>query len=693
MDQTQAFAGEVPDDVRAIAPLPPLSLDRGFFRFALPRRPRNNHMTLRVFLFILVSAGALDATSLHAQMRLGEDDTLFFAFGEQVTVTATRLPTALEHAPAATEVFTARDIERLPVHAVSDLIAVTPGGTLRDYGGSGALQLASLRGLGAEYTLVLLNGIRLNGAQNALVDMGQLSLRQVDRVEIARGGFAALYGSNALGGVVNIVTGQHAVRPSLQLGYGGFGWMKAAASAGVQGTAGRAFAEVRYEEADNDYEFTPSWGGDALTRRNAGSLRRAVTAGGSLLMTDASLSLYVDAHDHESGTPGAVFSTAQGRARQRDEALLLSLQLDWAASANGRLRASLGGRSARQQYSDPGLVVAGAALDSRYDNRRLSASVSWEQSLTNRHRLIAGVEGSFDEMESAEVRALPRRQGLALFGAAEAVLDIAGRPLRIFPSLRYETVRDTEVARDYDEATPSVGLHFGLTDALALRARWSRGFSAPTFNQLYWREGGNPDLRAEYSTAWEAGLILSTPALLASAELTFFHHDITDKIVWTPGQGLYWTPRNVQHVLSTGAEVATMLRFFHDHLRLRLSAQWMDTRKINASFPGDATEGKQLIYVPRWSGAAVLGASLAPGLSASATLRVLGERYYTESNDAALSAHAVLDCAVTVGRDLAGLHGDLRLELRNALDSTYEVVAFYPMPGRHVRATFTTTIL
>ncbi len=653
-------------------------------------------MTLRVFLFILLSSVTLPVAlpPLCAQMRLGEDDTLFFAFDEQVTVTATRLPTALEHAPAATEVYTARDIARLPVQTVSELMAVAPGSTLRDYGGSGALQLASLRGLGAEYTLVLLNGMRLNGAQNATVDMGQLSLRQVDRVEISRGGFAALYGSNALGGVVNIVTAQHAVSPSVQIGAGAFGWKQAAAAMGVQGTAGRAFADFRYEEADNDYAFLPSWGGDERERRNANMLRRALTAGGNLLLKDATISVYADAHSHESGTPGAVFSASQGRARQRDDALLLSLQLDWAASATGRLRAALGGRTGRQQYRDPGLIVAGTALDSRYDNRTIHASLAWEQSLTDAHRVVTGIEGSFDELESAEVRALPRRRGMAVFTAGELRFNVADRDLRLFPSLRYEGIRDADGARSYDELTPSLGLHYTLLPGmLALRARWSRGFSAPTFNQLYWREGGNSALRPEYSTAWEAGFILTSSSFLASTELTFFHHDITDKIVWTPGEGLYWRPNNIQHVLSTGIEAAAMLQLFRDRLRLRLSAQWMDARKMNASFAGDATEDKQLIYVPEWSGAAVLGASITRDLAASATLRMLGKRYYTEINDASLPVHAVLDCAVTLGRDIAGLRGDLRLELRNALDASYEVVAFYPMPGRHVRATYPTTIL
>ncbi|PLX31473.1 MAG: hypothetical protein C0600_05635, partial [Ignavibacteria bacterium] len=202
-------------------------------------------MTLRFFIVLLFLSAPLSAeaqrvlseddsllfaaaeqvvgTAGSASVHSAADDTLFFAFEDQVTVTATRVPTRLADAPAPIAVFVARDIARLPVRNVSELVALSPGAVLRDYGGTGTLQLASLRGMGAEYTLVLLNGLRLNHAQNASVDLGQLSLRQVERVEIARGGFTALYGSSALGGVVNIVTARHDVRPSLQLGYGAFG--------------------------------------------------------------------------------------------------------------------------------------------------------------------------------------------------------------------------------------------------------------------------------------------------------------------------------------------------------------------------------------------------------------------------------------------------------------------------------------
>ncbi|MBN1447102.1 MAG: TonB-dependent receptor [Bacteroidetes bacterium] len=647
--------------------------------------------TLRLFYIIpLLTAYALSA---YGQKWHVTDDTLFFALRDHVTVTASRLPMVLGQAPAATDVFTARDIERLPARSVSDVVALAPGATVRDYGGTGALQLASLRGLGAEYTLVLLNGMRLNGAQNALVDLGRLSLRQVDRIEIARGGLASLYGSNALGGVVNIVTARRPVQPALQLGYGAFGWKQAAFSAGEQGRAGRLFADLRYEEADNDFPFLPSRGGEDITRRGADIIRRNLSAGGTLFLPDATVSLYADLLSARTGTPGAVLSASQGRARQNDDAALFSAQLDWRLDARRILRVGTGGRIGRQEYRDPSILIGGGELHSVYNSRQLTASVVLEQSFTPEQRISLGLEIASDQLDSPEIRNSPLRRQAAAFAAGDIRIPLAGTDIRFFPSLRYDGIFDNVDEREIQAVTPSLGVRLAmLPGTLALRGRWSRGFSAPTFNQLYWREGGNPALRPEYSTAFEGGLVYTGSGILTSAEITAFRHDITDKIVWAPGQGIYWTPRNVQHVISDGVEAAATLRMFGEHVGLRLSGQWMSARKMNASFPGDATQGKQLIYVPEWSGAATLSATVIEPLTASATVRVLGPRWYTESNDASLPAHAVIDLAVTGRIELLGTVQQLKAEILNLLDASYEVIAFYPMPGRHMRLTLTTSL-
>jgi iron complex outermembrane receptor protein len=207
----------------------------------------------------------------------------------------------------------------------------------------------------------------------------------------------------------------------------------------------------------------------------------------------------------------------------------------------------------------------------------------------------------------------------------------------------------------------------------------------PTFNQLYWREGGNPSLRPEYSTSFDAGLVHTADGGSAVAELTVFHHDVTDKIVWAPSSGLYWTPRNVQHVRSTGVEAQLQLQW--ERLAVRANGQWISSRKVNASFAQDATTGKQLIYVPEWSGALTFAVAPAVWLDASLTMRVLGQRYYDESNTVALPAHGVVDVAITAEAALQGVATTWKAELLNALDASYEVIAFYPMPGRHLRLT------
>ena len=654
-------------------------------------------MILRFFVFLTLLGALLPAIPSTAQRRLAEDDTLFFALHDAVTVTATGVPTALRDAPAAVDIYAARTIDILPARSLSDLLSLTTGATVRDYGGSGSLQLASLRGLGAEYTLVLLDGMRLNGAQNALVDVGQLSLDAVDRIEIVRGGLASLYGSSALGGVVNIVSARERPPLSAMLGLGAFGWRLGGLAAGTQGRAGRAWADFRYEERRNDFPFTPTWGSEQLRRENAAMFRRTLAAGGTLLLPSAALTARTDLSQLDSGTPGAVFTSSQGQASQRDRHALLSLQLDAQLAPRRQLRVTTGVRAARQEYRDPAYRIGDRDLESRYDQTQFLGSALLEEEFAGGHRLLGGLEAQLEQLASPDLPLRPHRVQAALFASGDIHLRVAGLPLRLYPALRYDMISDDieAVAGARPEAlqqlSPSLGMHFSILPAtLGLRARFARAFAAPTFNQLYWREGGNPGLRPEYSTAFDAGIVHTAGEGLLTTELTYFHHDITDKIVWAPSSGLYWTPRNVQHVRSSGIEAQLQLQW--DLFSLRAGGQWMSSRKINAAFPGDATAGKQLIYVPEWSGALTFAAAPLDWLQASLTGRLLGQRYYNETNTASLPTHAVADLAVQAELGFSSVQTNWKAELLNMFDAAYEVVAFYPMPGRQLRLTVRTTL-
>lgn len=126
----------------------------------------------------------------------------------ETVVTATRIPTALERIPAGVTVIDRETIERRGYQTLAETLAAVPGFRLRSSGGPGAETLAFIRGAETRHTLVLLDGVPINDPSNpgGLFDFGKDSLGDVERIEIVRGPMSTLYGSGAIGGVINIIT-------------------------------------------------------------------------------------------------------------------------------------------------------------------------------------------------------------------------------------------------------------------------------------------------------------------------------------------------------------------------------------------------------------------------------------------------------------------------------------------------------
>ncbi len=649
---------------------------------------------LRIQILISFFLAVLTTATVVAQTSHRDDDTLFFSIDDHVVITATRVPTKLQNAPAATEVLSSAQLRLLPVLDMGDVMKLTTGATVRDYGGGGSLQLVSLRGLGAEYTIVYLNGIRLNDAQNSTVNLSLLPMQAGDQIEIARGGFTALYGNSALGGVINLRSGSGSTPPTLSFGAGSFGWKTLKASVGEQGSAGRFLANVSYEESDNDYVFTPAKASsgaiqessDQVTRQNAGYIRRGASLSGMTTFAASTFSAFGRWSGTDAGVPGAYTGSGQGKARQNDDQLYGTLSLKTQTSNDAILGIDGIFRSTIQTYSDPGYIIDGSPLESRYDNLHIGLNGRYEQSFSPNFQLNGGIELSRDELASEQVTGVPLRWTTSAWAAAEWNIGA----LRLYPSLRYDGLFDTPGDRDLRQLNPSLGLNFRLSDILSLRGRATRSFSSPTFNQLYWRQGGNLDLRPEFSYAFDAGFRWRAHETFVTVDLTGFHHDITDKILWMPGTGIYWTPVNIRHVISNGVELALNGSFAARSLWYKLSGSWISSRKVNSAFEGDKTTDKQLIYVPEWRGSAVLYGAALPWLTLSLTGQFVGTMYYTETNDRSIPAHAVADVAAVVDFKTAGVGFSAKLEFLNLFDTSYQAVAFYPMPGRHLRMTLTT---
>ncbi len=137
-------------------------------------------------------------------------------------VTASRQVESVQDSVAATTVFTRQDIDRLQPASVADLLRRVPGASITTTGGIGSLTTLSLRGTGATQSLVMIDGQRIGSASAGQASLEFISVDQIERIEVVRGPRSAIYGSDAIGGVVQIFTrqGSEGLQPRLRLGIG-----------------------------------------------------------------------------------------------------------------------------------------------------------------------------------------------------------------------------------------------------------------------------------------------------------------------------------------------------------------------------------------------------------------------------------------------------------------------------------------
>ena len=652
--------------------------------------------TLRIFsplIPLLLVQNSLASPPDSTRVEGSAPDTLVRGYTlNEIVVTATRRGVASSSAPSAVTVVPREAIEAMPGTLLSSALSWTPGLSLRAYGGGISVQTISLRGMSPEHTLLLVDGQRYNSFQNGLADFGILSSSPVDHVEIVRGGSSALYGSDAVGGVINVIT--------RAAGEGVHG--SASAMAGSKHSSG---SELRVEAGEGDLGFLGSLRreqgrGDYEFKFNDGRTETTLTRGGedySLFTGNAradwrvSPSLRSTASftyaDADRGSPGVVTDpSSTGRGRLWDRLEYLRGGIDWDAAGGLSLRVNGSAHYGLEQYDDPGQLLNGATVHSLYANHDVivtpEALFDFSPALSG----LGGVEYARASLHSSETVEALRIQRSA-FLSTEHLFPLpwqAPFELIFYPSVRYDAYSD--VAGD---VSPRLGLNIGLIrdPSLRLKASYGKSFRAPVLNDLYWIEGGNPALRPERALSFDAG-VCSDLNLWGSLriEASYFSIDSRDRIVWVPVSGTFWSPKNISSVTSRGAEAEAAWTGFGGVIRLTLNGTWTNVTKTSADFPGDPTEGKRLIYEP-----AQTFNGVAEGRLGSVTLLLrhswISYRYTTEINDRFLPAYSLESAAVRYGLPVGLFNASLKAEVNNILSTSYQVVALYPMPLREFRVT------
>jgi vitamin B12 transporter len=563
---------------------------------------------------------------------------------DAVQVTATRLEKPLDEALASVTVLDRADIEASQAPDLIDLLGRQAGIDVARTGGPGAGSALFLRGGNSNHALILVDGIRVNSTGQGVFDFAHLPLEQIERIEIVRGPRAALWGSDAIGGVVHVFTRDPA-GASARVFAGSYGRAGASVAAGF-GDDDRGFGitagvdHVDGFSATNEdaiYSYDPD--DDGYRNRNLG-VRGTTTLGSQRLGFSAVAT---------RGEPE--FDQGETTARNASGGVTLAGPL--AARWNHVLTVG----HAREDLDTVG------AYGNAFRSRRTSLDWVHDVQVGADARVLAGINWQREDGTSSDVFS-----GTLFDEDRDSRAVFAGYGGRFGAHVLDLSVRHDDSSQYGGATTGNAAWGWDATDALQLRLSWGEGFRAPNFNELYYPDqgfgfAGNPDLRPETSETWEAGLALR-PADAHRFGASAYRTRVRDLIAFAaPGTN---DAINIQRAELDGVEFE--YRFERDAWTAGGNASWLDA--INAS------TGQELLRRAKRKAHADVGYRFDNGLE----LGVDGDYVSSRADYGAdLDAFALMHL-----RAAWTLSPSWRIEgrLENVFDRDYTLVHGYNTPGR-----------
>ena len=494
---------------------------------------------------------------------------------------------------------------------VEELLDQVPGARVTHTGGVGSRSTLSLRAAKSEQVLVLLDGVRLNSPERGAADLSTIPVRQVARIEVIRGGGAARFGSDAVGGVVSITTRKAAsdgVHADASLSGGGV--TLRGGDVAVSGASDRGSALLTYSRlsAENDYLFDlPSVRGSGPTftfrRLNAGFAEDAGLLRGTLALGPLThLDTTVDLYQKNGGQPGSVY----GKPREGSTSDDLSCTTSDESYRRGLARLAL----TRQRFLGGGFELAGSVRSEDSDLEDPGGACDFVNPMNTGGRDHA----SWRERESAfEASWVSERltwdfvelSGRAVTGLRYTTVDSSdadihrrtlfnvsllpelaffGRTLRILPAFGVETANSSSglarssvsqslVETDPHEPTawlPGVGAILEIAPGFRFKANWKRVMRRPTFVELYHPDWtfirGNPNLVPERGWNADVGFEIASPGAGpvrdVGLQLTLFQRELDQNIEWLLSRANSYMPLNTGPMRALGGEVALSGTFF-----------------------------------------------------------------------------------------------------------------------------------
>jgi outer membrane cobalamin receptor len=577
----------------------------------------------------------------------------------EIVVTATKTEKELKDVTQSVTVVTAAELRNSGATNTAEALRTVTGVFLTDQGTPGSLATLSIRGSSYSQVLVLLDGVRMNSPRDAGADLSALpvALDDIERIEIVRGSSSALYGADAVGGVVNIITKKPVGTVSRISGAAGSnGYDNLQLSTSLRKGAG-------YYSVSGSRETSDGY------RLNS-DLEQWIVNGraGYDVSKDTSFDVTANYIGKENGAPGSLqFPSLYARQLERD--LVLGASFRTRLSKVLDLKVSGSRNEDLLRYQDAFPAFGPPPINSQHTSvsKAGEVQVNWLAGSWNIFSL--GYEQRKDSLHSTDSGQHATTND-AWFLQDEMSL---GDSLIVVVGGR----KDKHSVYG-DRFSPRTSARYLVAGSgTIIRASYGKSFRAPTFNDLYWNDPfsvGNPNLKPESAKEYEAGI--EQPFGPGNRiKLTGFRRKVTDLIIWNllvfPIK-----PENIGKADIKGAEAEAAFRFSDT---VGLGANYTYLKAID-----DVTGDK--IYNTLYPKNQVKGHI---DISLDADVHLFTEVRSVENYvpaGAPAWRYTVVDAKIAqkFGRR-SDAKGEIYFAMTNIFDRKYEVVQGYPMPPKEIR--------
>ena len=606
---------------------------------------------------------------MHTHLKpLAASLSLLFVTGVQaeqnldpVVVTATRQATRVTEVLSDVTVINSADIRNAgPVATVGELLARQPGIEFKQNGGPGAISDLFIRGSNSSHVLLLVDGMRIGSVTTGTSSWESIPIEQIDYIEIVRGPASSLYGSDAVGGVVQIFTkrGDGPPRTFVEAGYGTYN-TKAVVTGITGGQDGWRYAfQVSDKRSDSFSAFTnpskPYYNTDKDGYQITGS-------SGSLSYSPASGRefginyLYSDGWSRFDDTPAS--------HDHKQKKTLYSANL----FSKNRLTDNWTGTVQIGQSVDDSRNLDNGQVTSSY--RSTQNQYLWQNDIKlSVGSALVGVERVEQHVSSDTSYVLSERSINSVLAGWKAQIDRH--------NLQFNARQDSN-SQFGDKVTGMAAYGYQLARQWRGNVSWGSAFKAPSFNDLYYPSTiygiSNPNLKPESSDNKEVALHYETDTQHAS--VTFYRNEVKDLIQWVPVDPTYttsyaWTPSNISSATLTGWTLAYTGKV-GDY---RLSGS------LDIQDPRDDVLQKTLLYRARQLAKLVASRDFG-NFSAGAELQAVGKRYADAANTDELGGYMLANLRASYRLDK---EWSLFANANNIFDKKYVLAKDFATPGTNI---------